>query len=156
MLEKNGKQNNIFNLLISKNDENAKKIIKNISKQKIIFENFVKKIIKQGIKKFKGTKDKFILWGLNKDIKMVGAESKVALGLNDHFKIPVFFYKKEKDYLKGSVRANHSNTNAVDVLKSCGDIFINFGGHPKAAGFHIKKHNLKKLKEGLEKFYAKQ
>ncbi len=155
ILKNNGDENNIFKLLISKNDDEAKKIVKKISSQKNNFEDFVEKITKQGIKKFKNTKAAFILWGLEKEIKLVGAGSKVAHRLNDYFKIPVYFYNKEKDYFKGSVRANYSEVSVVDALKSCGNIFINFGGHPKAAGFHIQKHNLKKFKEGLDKFYAK-
>jgi|GEM_PF-1150679 len=153
ILKNNGDENNIFKLLISKNDKDAVRISKNISKQKILFEDFVEKIVKQGIKKFKNNKNKFIFWGLNRDIKLVGAGSKISHRLNDHFKIPVYFYNKEKDHFKGSVRANYSDISVVEALKSCGDIFIDFGGHPKAAGFHIKKHNLKKFKEALDKFY---
>ncbi|MCL5017495.1 MAG: DHH family phosphoesterase [Patescibacteria group bacterium] len=154
ILKNNGKKNNIFDLLTSKTDKEAVKISKKISKQKRNFEDFVEKIVKVGIKKFKNTKNKFILWGLDKDIKLVGAESKIADSLNEYFKIPVYFYKKEKNHLKGSARANYSNKNVLDSLKNCGNIFINFGGHPKAAGFHIKKHNLKQMEERLKKFYA--
>ncbi len=154
ILKNNNDQNNIFELLTSKNDGDAIKIIKDIAKQKNIFENFVEKIAVRGIKKFKNTKEKFILWGLNKDIKLVGAGSKIAHKMNDYFKIPIYFYNKEKQYLKGSVRANYSNKSVVEALQSCGNIFIDFGGHPRAAGFHIQKHNLKKLKASLNKFYA--
>ncbi|MHB9019914.1 MAG: DHH family phosphoesterase [Minisyncoccota bacterium] len=153
ILKDNGDNNNIFKLLISKNNKDAIKIIKDISRQKIIFENFVEKITKQGIKKFKKNNEKFIFWALDKDIELVGAGSKISLRLNDYFKIPVYFCNKEKDHFKGSVRANYSNVSVVDALKSCGNIFIDFGGHPRAAGFHIKKHDLKKFKEALEKFY---
>lgn len=156
ILKNNGDENNVFNLLITRDNKKAKKIIKNIREDKVNFKNFVEKITKQGIKKFKCAKNlDYILWGLNKEIKLIGAGSKVAHGLNDYFKIPVYFYNKEKNYLKGSVRANFSNKSVVDALKSCGDIFIDYGGHPRAAGFHIQKHNLKKFKEGLDKFYAK-
>lgn len=156
ILKGNGNKNNVFKLLLTKNNNDAIRITKNISQQKIIFENFVDKVVKQGIKKFKSAvknKNRFIFWGLDKDIKLVGAESKIALGLNDYFKIPVFFYKKSKDYFKGSVRANYSNKSVVEALRSCKPILINFGGHPRAAGFHIKKKNIKKLKAALEKFY---
>ncbi len=155
ILKNNSGKNNIFKLLTSKDDKDAVKIIKDIARHKIAFENFVKKIAKQGIKKFKNTEEKFILWGLDKDIKLVGAGSKIAHRMNDYFKIPVYFYNKEKQYLKGSVRANYSNKSVVEALQSCGDIFIDFGGHPRAAGFHIKKQNLEKFKEALNKFYAK-
>lgn len=156
-LKNNGNKNNVFNLLISENDKDAVRISGAMSRQKIIFENFVEKITKQGIKKFTAkNKNKFIFWALDKNIDLIGAGSKISLGLNDRFKIPVYFCNIEKDHYKGSVRANYSNVSVVEALKSCGDIFIDFGGHPRAAGFHIKKQNLKKLEEGLNKFYAGQ
>lgn len=156
VLKDNGNKNNVFNLLVSENDEDAIKIARDMGRQKIIFESFVEKIAKQGIKKFKGTKDKFIFWALSRDIGLIGAGSKISLRLNDYFKIPVYFCNIEKDHFKGSVRANYSDASVVEALKSCGNIFIDFGGHPKAAGFHIKKQKIKKLKEGLDKFYAGQ
>jgi single-stranded-DNA-specific exonuclease len=35
----------------------------------------------------------------------------------------------------------------IDALSSCGDIFEQFGGHAMAAGFTIKRDNLKKFRE---------
>ena len=116
-------------------------------------------MVKQGIKKFsaqkrKNKKLKFIFWGTNKCIGMTGVGSKIATGLNHYFKIPVYFYNKEKDIMKGSVRAGYSKDfNVVDSLKETPKLFVAFGGHPRAAGFYISKKNLPTLERSLEKFY---
>ena len=154
----NGKNNNIFKLLLSKNSNTATKILNAIKNDFLSFEKYVDSIVKQGIKKFKAAnrqkKLKFILWGTDTDTKLPGAGSKIATGLNNYFKVPVYFYNREKNMMKGSVRAGFSkNLNVVDSLKINPELFIRFGGHPRASGFYILKKNIPALKTSLEKFY---
>jgi single-stranded-DNA-specific exonuclease len=157
-LRGNNENANVFKLLISKDKKEVADIIKEIKKQKKNFENFVKKMTTIGIKKFRSSdrakKDGFILWGIDKKLEMTGSGSKVSHQLNDYFKVPCFFYNKERNYLKGSVRSMHSDTSIIEVLDICKDILINYGGHPKAAGFHLKKKDLPIFKKCLEKYYS--
>jgi len=158
-LKGNGKQNNVFNLLLAENEAAATKISGGIKKDFLMFEKYVNSMIKQGVKKFGSSgseKDlRFILWGTDKDIEMIGAGSKIATGLNSYFKVPVYFYNREKNIMKGSIRAGFSkDLNVVDSLKITPELFLAFGGHPRAAGFYILKSDLPALERSLEKFYG--
>lgn len=159
-LKGNNDKNNIFNLLICKIHKKAAKISERIKKQFKHLKAQVNGIIKEGIAKFKfipsigrpRKKILFIFWGINKKIESI-APAKIAQGLNDYFKAPVYFYSEYKNMFKGSVRANYTDENVLEAMKSCGHLFIDFGGHPKAAGFYIKKKNIPLLREALEKYY---
>ncbi|MEK7463103.1 MAG: DHH family phosphoesterase [Patescibacteria group bacterium] len=160
MLKANGKRNNVFNLLLSKNLVEAAKTSKEIKKNLAIFEKYIDSMVAQGIKKFRPANQvkrlKFIFWGTDKDAGMVATGSKIADKLNEYFKIPIYFYNKENDIMKGSVRANYSNNaniNLVDSMKDCAQLFLSFGGHPKAVGFYIKKGNLPLFEKALNKYY---
>ena len=156
----NGKQNNVFNMLLSENKNEAAKISKEIKKDLVIFEKYINLMVAQGIKKFKFAsrqkKLKFIFWGTDKDMGMIATGSKIANRLNEYFKVPVYFYDKENNIIKGSVRTNYpenSNANVIDSMKNSAKLFFSFGGHPKAAGFYIEKKNLPLLEKALNKYY---
>jgi len=157
-LRGNHENTNVFKLLISKDDMEVAKIIKDMKREKSKFENFVKKMVAIGIKKFRSSdrakKGGFILWGVDKKLEMTSSGSKISHQLNDYFKVPCFFYNKERNYLKGSVRSNHSDQSIVNVLDTCKDTLINYGGHPRAAGFHLKKKDLPIFKKCLENYYS--
>jgi len=152
----NGTKNNVFKLLTVKTNKEIARIINKIIREKKIFTSIADKLTNQAITKFESNcnKNKFIFWGTNKEIKMPGAGANVTQKINDHFKLPTYFYNKEKNLIRGSARASYSkDVNVVESMKNCANSFINFGGHPKAAGFYIKKKNLPKLKQCLEKYY---
>ncbi|MDO8443143.1 MAG: DHH family phosphoesterase [bacterium] len=160
-LNGNGKQNNVFNLLLSKNKKDADKISKQIKKDLAVFEKYIDSMVAQGIKKFRSAnqakKLKFIFWGTDKDMGMIATGSKIANRLNEYFRIPVYFYNKENNIMKGSVRTNYpenSDANVIDSMKSSAQLFFSFGGHPRAAGFYIKKKNLPLFEKALNKYYG--
>lgn len=66
---------------------------------------------------------------------------------------PTFIYKKMDTDSAGSVRSLKEGENSVDAMKSCSDLLITFGGHPKASGFRAKNENLEKFREGLIKYF---
>ena len=78
----------------------------------------------------------------------------VASRICQRYEKPVFIFKKGKEESCGSVR-NPKGMNSVEVMKSCSDLLINFGGHPQASGFRIKNENLEKFKEYLIKYFKK-
>ena len=55
---------------------------------------------------------------------------------------------------KGSVRSI-SGIDIISILRKFEDLFESLGGHPMAAGFSIKKANISKLKNSLEKYCEK-
>ena len=68
---------------------------------------------------------------------------------------PTFIYKKMDSESCGSVRSLKENQNSVDAMRSCADILITYGGHPKASGFRVANKNLAKFKERLVKHFSK-
>lgn len=56
--------------------------------------------------------------------------------------------------IKGSCRSPH-NVNVVELMKGCGDLFIDFGGHAKAGGFSLLEKDLDRLAPSLLASLAK-
>ncbi len=152
-LEGNNEENNLFRLLTTCQEKTARELAGDIYKKYKVFRAIVKKSVRLGIKEFKKRRDfRVIFWEQN--LKMVGATSSVAEKLNDYFKVPVFICEKIDHYYRCSIRAGHiKNANVVEVLKSCKDLFMNFGGHPRAAGFKVSVENFPKVKQAIEKYY---
>ncbi len=76
--------------------------------------------------------------------------ARAASYLVKEYKVPVFLYNRGKEESQGSVRGP-SKIDVVELMKPCRDLLLNFGGHPRAAGFGLKNENLNKFKDCLEK-----
>ena len=57
---------------------------------------------------------------------------------------------KNEDYIVGSVRSIEG-IDIVNILSSCKDLLVKFGGHKMAAGFSLKKNNLNEFKKMFSK-----
>ncbi len=80
----------------------------------------------------------------------------VAGKLTQNYGRPAFLFHLDKDgCLKGSCRSI-PEFNIFDALNENSDLLLSFGGHSFAAGLKLKKENLPKLKERLEKKIAKE
>jgi single-stranded-DNA-specific exonuclease len=67
----------------------------------------------------------------------------------------VFVWSKtENGEIKGSCRSPH-NINVVELMKNCGNIFVDFGGHAKAGGFSLRPEFLDKFETLLVEALAK-
>ena len=66
---------------------------------------------------------------------------------------PIFIYKLGEEESRGSVRMP-KGIDAVKVLQKCEGLLLMFGGHPPAAGFHLKNENIEKFKDCLEKQFT--
>ncbi len=75
----------------------------------------------------------------------------VASKLVENFKVPaiVLTDSEEKGIIKASARTA-GELNLYQLLASCEELFIKFGGHKAAAGFSMKKEKLNLLQEKLE------
>lgn len=82
------------------------------------------------------------------DVWSSGVIGIAAAKILDKYHRPVFLYREEDGFLRGSCRSI-PNFNVVEAMKKCGDIFEEFGGHAAAAGFRLKKENLEKFQTGL-------
>lgn len=77
----------------------------------------------------------------------------VASIIAQKYEKPTFIYRKMDKESAGSVRSLKENENSVDAMKSCSDLLMTYGGHPKASGFRIKNENLDKFKECLIEYF---
>jgi single-stranded-DNA-specific exonuclease len=81
----------------------------------------------------------------------------IATRLKDYFNKPSIVITKSKNKFKASARSNLSY-NIGDLIKSLIDnkIIDSGGGHNMAAGFTMKKNNLKLLDDYIQKDYLKK
>ncbi|MDO8530388.1 MAG: DHH family phosphoesterase [bacterium] len=77
----------------------------------------------------------------------------VASIVAQRYEKPTFIYKKMDTESCGSVRSLKEGENSVDAMKSCADILITYGGHPKASGFRLKNENLEEFKKRLSEYF---
>ena len=85
----------------------------------------------------------------------VGVLGLIGSRLVEKLGVPLLVGKiKENKIIAFSCRAP-KGFNIIEGLRSCGDIFINCGGHAGAAGFSIEACNLEVLKERLLDYFSK-
>ncbi|MDA0987755.1 MAG: single-stranded-DNA-specific exonuclease RecJ [Chloroflexi bacterium] len=72
----------------------------------------------------------------------------LASRLVDQYYLPAVVVALDGDLGRGSARSI-PEFNMASALEECGDLFIRFGGHPRAAGFIIQKERLPDLRERL-------
>ena len=132
--------------------DRAKKLIKLNNKRKIIEQNILNQI---NFEKIKNENKNFIIYynsNLNEGI--IGI---IASRLKDYFNKPSIVITKSNQILKASARSTTS-FNIGYLIKSLVDnkIIISGGGHNMAAGFSMKKNNIKLLDNFIHNDYLKK
>ena len=146
-----GKSNFASELLASDN----LKIVNNKSNELIKLNNKRKKIEKLimdeiDFKKIENEdKDIVIYYNPNINEGLIGI---IAARLKDYFNKPAIVITNSNELLKGSARSVF-NYNIGRVIKNSFDknIIVSGGGHNAAAGFTLKKNNLKKFDDFIQK-----
>jgi len=130
----------------------AQKLINLNNKRKIIEQNLLDEIDFEKIKN--ENKQVIIYYKDNLNEGMIGI---IASRLKDYFNKPSIVITNSKNQLKGSARST-SLYNIGNVIKSLIDnkIIENGGGHNMAAGFTMKKNNLKVLDNFIQDDYLKK
>lgn len=72
----------------------------------------------------------------------------VAGRISEEYKIPTITISQGETISKGSARSSNG-LNIIETLRKCSDLFIDLGGHPKAAGFTIETAKIPQLKVKL-------
>jgi len=75
----------------------------------------------------------------------------IASRIADKFFRPAIIMNDKGHELTGSIRC-HDGFNAVAALESARDLLEEFGGHPGAAGFTVKKENLNNFKKAIMEY----
>jgi len=132
--------------------DRAKKLITLNNKRKIIEQNILDEIDFEKIKN--ENKQVIIYYKNNLNEGLIGI---IASRLKDYFNKPSIVITKSNDNLKASARSTTSY-NIGDLIKSLIDnnIIDSGGGHNMAAGFTMKKANLKHLDNFIQHDYLKK
>jgi single-stranded-DNA-specific exonuclease len=138
------------NLEIIKDRSN--KLISLNNKRKIIEQNILDKIDFEKIKK--ENKNVIIYYKENLNEGLIGI---IASRLKDYFNKPSIVITKSHNKLKASARSTLSY-NIGYLIKSLVDnkIIDSGGGHNMAAGFSMKKNNIKLLDDFIQKDFMKR
>jgi single-stranded-DNA-specific exonuclease len=132
--------------------DRAKKLIKLNNKRKIIEQNILNQI---NFEKIKNENKNFVIYyNSNLNEGVIGI---IASRLKDYFNKPSIVITKSNDILKASARSTASY-NIGYLIKSLVDnkIIISGGGHNMAAGFSMKKNNIKLLDDFIQNDYLKR
>src|SRR6056300_781057 len=131
--------------------DRANKLISLNNKRKIIEKNILDEI---DFKKIKNENKQVIIYYKN-DLNE-GIIGIIASRLKDYFNKPSIVITKSNDKLKASARST-SSYNIAYLIKSLIDnnIIDSGGGHNMAAGFTMKKNNIKLLDNFIQNDYSK-
>jgi len=132
--------------------DRAKNLIKLNNKRKIIEQNIINEIDFEKIKN--ENKQVIIYYKNNLNEGIIGI---IASRLKDYFNKPSIVITKSQDKLKASARST-SSYNIGYLIKSLIDnnIIDSGGGHNMAAGFTMKRTNLKLLDNFIQDDYLKK
>ncbi|MDC0352204.1 single-stranded-DNA-specific exonuclease RecJ [Candidatus Pelagibacter sp.] len=132
--------------------DRAKKLIELNNKRKIIEQNILDEIDFEKIKS--ENKQVIIYYKNNLNEGLIGI---IASRLKDYFNKPTIVITKSHDKLKASARST-SSYNIGYLIKSLVDnnIIDTGGGHNMAAGFTMKKTNMKLLENFIQNDYLKK
>ena len=150
-----GKSQYATELLSSNNDQiindRSTNLIKLNNKRKEIETLILNEIDFQKIEK--ENKDIIIYYNPNINEGLIGI---IAARLKDYFNKPSIVITTSNELLKGSARSIY-NYNIGRVIKNSLDkkIIIGGGGHNMAAGFMLKKENLKNFKKHISEDFLK-
>lgn len=79
----------------------------------------------------------------------------VAGRIKDEFNLPTFVISTHGEQAKGSARSFDAQANIGElVLREVGRSLYKGGGHPMAAGFSLKTHNIPALRAAAEHYFA--
>jgi len=132
--------------------DRAKKLIDLNNRRKLIEQNIMNQINFEKIKN--ENKNVIIFYNSSLNEGVIGI---IASRLKDYFNKPSIVITKSNDMLKASARSTTSY-NIGYLIKSLVDnkIIISGGGHNMAAGFSMKKSNIKLLNKFIQNDYLKK
>ena len=142
-----GYRNHLYNFLKEESFEKVEKTGELLLKKREIQKMLVREIVGETKRKMKPEEPLIFEGAVNWPLYLA---ARAAGKLSREFGKPVFLYSKEEKESQGSVRLP-SEFDALELMKPCDKLLINYGGHPQAAGFGLKNANLVKFKKCLIK-----
>ncbi|MBU2579786.1 single-stranded-DNA-specific exonuclease RecJ [Patescibacteria group bacterium] len=150
--------NSALRLLITKNKREAMELAAQINQNNSARQNLTTKIVQEVEKcilekEKKGKSSKLIFEGSAE--WPVGLVGLIAGKIASKYCRPAFIYHQAGELIHASGRSA-SQVDLVGVIKQGSDFLDDYGGHKDAAGFRMKKKNLKKAKDFFKKIVEKE
>jgi len=141
-----------FALLTTTNEEEAQHLAADLEDKNLERQKLVATIVKEAQEQI-AAKDEIpsaiILCDKTWSLGVIGI---VANKLLDQWRRPIFLFNEKNGLVRGSARAPEG-FNLVEAMRSCGqDLFVEFGGHARAAGAAIKKEKFTIFIERFERY----
>ena len=147
-------KNESYELLTSSSDKKCMELAQKLIDKTNYKQQIIKNIVQEMEKRIAQKPNEAIIFEGDPAWKLTLA-GPVASIIAAKYQKPTFIYKKMDNESCGSVRSLKEGENSVDAMKSCADILVTYGGHPKASGFRVKNENIEEFKERLNKYFKK-
>ncbi|MEK7124740.1 MAG: DHH family phosphoesterase [Patescibacteria group bacterium] len=147
-------KNDSYLLLTSHSEKEGRELAENLLGKVNLKQQRIKSITQEVEKRISEKPEEIIIFEGDPAWKLTLA-GPVASIIAQKYEKPAFIYKKMDTESCGSVRSLKDGQNSVSAMKSCEDLLITYGGHPKASGFRIKNKSLEEFKYCLSKHFEK-
>ncbi len=148
-----GDARDVFTLFTTDNDAEADGLVKKLEKanrERKASAGAITRAVHTRIKESGAVADVIVLGDPEWRPGLLGL---VANTIAEEYERPVFLWGREGNMsIKGSVRSG--DVHALDLMRTAGDVFIEFGGHAAAGGFTVRTDAIFSLEERLLKAYA--
>src|SRR3989344_2467707 len=144
--------NQAHELLTNSDSQKCREIAETLLAKVTLKQKNIKDIVQEVERRVAKKPDETIIFEGDPAWKLTLA-GPVASIIGSKYEKPTFIYRKMDDESAGSVRSLKDGENSVEAMKSCADILITYGGHPKASGFRINNKNLEKFRTCLVKHF---
>jgi single-stranded-DNA-specific exonuclease len=146
-------ENESYRLLTCSDIQKCKEMAQTLLDKNKYKQQQVKNIIQEIERRILQKPDAPIIFEGDPSWKLTLAGSVASIMCNKYEK-PAFIFKFGDKESCGSVR-NPKGTSSVDVMKTCNDFLMTYGGHACASGFRIKNEHLDKFRDCLNSFFKK-
>ena len=150
-----GKASVAVELLLEKDEENAKELALKLDKLNSMRQHVEKEIFEEALNMIEknklANKNSIVLYSPKWHNGVIGI---VASRLVNMYYKPVILLTKEQNVIRGSGRCQ-SGFSLYDTLTECAELLIQFGGHELAAGLSIEEENINKFVEKFEEIVTK-
>lgn len=147
-------KNESYELLTSASEERCRELAEDLIARTEQKQQRIKAIVEEAERRILKNPDEEIIFEGDPAWRLILAGPVASIIAQKHEK-PTFIFRKMDKESAGSVRSLKENESSVEAMKSCSELLLTYGGHPKASGFRIKNENLGKFKNCLIEHFKK-
>ncbi|MBU6141569.1 hypothetical protein KGO95_00430 [Patescibacteria group bacterium] len=151
---RSNEENELYRLFTAKTQKAASRYAKILNGRYRAVRAEIDSSVQKGVDAYKAGARNVVVLRVNMPSLASGMVAAVSEGLVEKIEIPVFVYKRQKNFFQGSARAPlGSDFNLSKALDTCKDIMISYGGHPTAIGFHFKASKEKQFQKAVQEYF---